>query len=343
MQVDRRSASRVADVSSSGGGGRAASIRGVLGWQVQSRLPGGVRSGPGLEEAAECCTRKSSRSSASCSSWKRSLAIDRSSACQPAARLPRLAGCIPAHSAGPAGPRLRRRQGRPGPLPLSPAASLEMDRFHDFADCAGRAAGLRWESMTTNLRPDLFATGAWPAGVLEACGPCVSQRRNVLVTGAAGAGKTTLIESLARLLPFAEPVLLGQAWRGRRLFAPRNGNCRNLASAAEMGRNHPFPPGFEEIPLTRSAGERRSPDPAGWSTAKLRERLCRNPKCWMLPIPRGATSQPRGKGYRLRVGFRRLRPRSLRRERRARAAPGRSRSAAARRRATGGGNMSGSG
>ena len=37
--------------------------------------------------------------------------------------------------------------------------------------------------MATNGSTDLFATGAWPAGVLEACGPWVSQRRNVLVTG----------------------------------------------------------------------------------------------------------------------------------------------------------------
>ena len=86
--------------------------------------------------------------------------------------------------------------------------ALEKDRFHDFTDCACRAAGLRWESMATNVRPDLFATGRWPAGLLEACGPCISQRRTVLVTGRAGSGKTTLIAALARLLPSTEPVLV---------------------------------------------------------------------------------------------------------------------------------------
>ena len=65
--------------------------------------------------------------------------------------------------------------------------------------------------MATNVSIDLFATGAWPAGVLEACGPCVSQRRNVLVTGRTGAGKTTLLQALADLLlPLHpdEPVLV---------------------------------------------------------------------------------------------------------------------------------------
>ena len=50
--------------------------------------------------------------------------------------------------------------------------------------------------------------GAWPPGVLEACGPCLSQRGNVVVTGITGAGKTTLLQALTRLLPSNEPVLV---------------------------------------------------------------------------------------------------------------------------------------
>ena len=45
-------------------------------------------------------------------------------------------------------------------------------------------------------------------GVLEACGPCLSQRGNVVVSGITGAGKTTLLQALARLLPSNEPVLV---------------------------------------------------------------------------------------------------------------------------------------
>ena len=62
--------------------------------------------------------------------------------------------------------------------------------------------------MATNVARDLFGMGAWPPGVPEACGPCLSQGRNVLVTGITGAGKTTLLQALARLLPPNEPVLV---------------------------------------------------------------------------------------------------------------------------------------
>ena len=62
--------------------------------------------------------------------------------------------------------------------------------------------------MATNVSRDLFGMGAWPPGLLEACGPCLSQRGNVVVTGITGAGKTTLLQALARLLPSNEPVLV---------------------------------------------------------------------------------------------------------------------------------------
>ena len=62
-------------------------------------------------------------------------------------------------------------------------------------------------SMATNASRDLFGMGAWPPGVLEACGPCLSQRCNVLVTGITGAGKTTLLQALARLPRPTSPCL----------------------------------------------------------------------------------------------------------------------------------------
>ena len=63
-------------------------------------------------------------------------------------------------------------------------------------------------SMATKVSRDLWGMGAWPPGVLEACGPCPGQGRNILVTGITGAGKTTLLQALARLLPSNEPVLV---------------------------------------------------------------------------------------------------------------------------------------
>ena len=83
--------------------------------------------------------------------------------------------------------------------------------------------------MATNVPRDLFGMGAWPPGVLEACGPCLSQRGNVLVTSIAGAGKTTRLQALARLLPSNEPMLVLDDceeldWDGPlREFAPYGG------------------------------------------------------------------------------------------------------------------------
>ena len=59
--------------------------------------------------------------------------------------------------------------------------------------------------------------GAWPPGVLEACGPCLSQRRNVLVTGITGVGKTTLLQALHACSRPTSPCLswtTAKSWTG---------------------------------------------------------------------------------------------------------------------------------
>ena len=55
---------------------------------------------------------------------------------------------------------------------------------------------------------DLVETGTLSPRVLEACIECSRERRNILVTGTTGAGKTVLIKALAGLLPADEPLIL---------------------------------------------------------------------------------------------------------------------------------------
>ena len=55
---------------------------------------------------------------------------------------------------------------------------------------------------------DLVETGTLSPRALEACIECSRKRRNILITGTAGAGKTVLIKALAGLLPADEPLIL---------------------------------------------------------------------------------------------------------------------------------------
>ncbi|MDE0166787.1 MAG: ATPase, T2SS/T4P/T4SS family [Bryobacterales bacterium] len=62
--------------------------------------------------------------------------------------------------------------------------------------------------MANYTARDLVDTGTLPPRALEACVECIRLRRNILVTGETGSGKTTLIQALAGLLPDSEPVLI---------------------------------------------------------------------------------------------------------------------------------------
>ena len=54
--------------------------------------------------------------------------------------------------------------------------------------------------------------GSLQPRVLEACSECIRARRNILVTGVRDAGKTTLLQALAGLIPADEPVLVLDGW-----------------------------------------------------------------------------------------------------------------------------------
>ena len=140
-------------------------------------------------------------------------------------------------------------------------------------------------SMATNVSRDLLGMGAWPPGVLEACGPCLSQRRNVLVTGITGAGMTTLLQAMARRLPSNEPVLVLDdceeldldgplreflpLWRGGPAQSPREAMARALrVSPRRLVFANVCPPEAGEVLRALGDGrhhgqDARGPEPQG--------------------------------------------------------------------------------
>ena len=66
----------------------------------------------------------------------------------------------------------------------------------------------------------LVEAGVLPPAVLAACTECLRGRRNVLVAGPTGVGKTTLLSALAALVPEGEGMLLIDACEQLRLEGP---------------------------------------------------------------------------------------------------------------------------
>ena len=62
--------------------------------------------------------------------------------------------------------------------------------------------------MANYTARDLVEMGTLPPRAIEACAECLRKRRNILVTGITGSGKTTIILALAGLLPADESLLL---------------------------------------------------------------------------------------------------------------------------------------
>jgi pilus assembly protein CpaF len=71
----------------------------------------------------------------------------------------------------------------------------------------GACLVLKKPASNTPQLADLVAQNALSAGMADFLGTCVTARRNILVCGAAGSGKTTLVGSLAAASPLGERVV----------------------------------------------------------------------------------------------------------------------------------------
>ena len=71
--------------------------------------------------------------------------------------------------------------------------------------------------METTTTHQLVEAGALPPPVLAACLQCIEERRNLLVAGPTGAGKTNLLQALSRHIPSSDSVLVIDAGGGVRV------------------------------------------------------------------------------------------------------------------------------